>query len=109
MSHETIYQAIYVQSRGTLRAELGEQVALRSGRIRRTACRPRSYRPPPGPVLAWDPITARPAEAADRAVPGHWEGDLILGAAGTSAIVTLVERATRFDPCSPCRGPPRNR
>jgi IS30 family transposase len=97
VSHETIYQAIYVQSRGNLRAELGRQLALRSGRARRraapaAAAAVRSARP-------WAVglnISARPPEAADRAVPGHWEGDLIIGARGRSAIVTLVERSTRY-------------
>jgi len=97
VSHETIYQAIYVQSRGNLRAELARQVALRSGRtVRRAQSRAaagaRSRRPWIGELH----ISARPAEAADRAVPGHWEGDLLIGAAGASAIVTLVERATRY-------------
>lgn len=97
VSHETIYQAIYVQGRGSLRAELTRQVALRSGRASR-AKRPaaagavRSGRP----WLADFNISARPAEAADRAVPGHWEGDLVIGAHGRSAIVTLVERTTRY-------------
>jgi len=98
VSHETIYQAIYVQGRGSLREELTEQVALRSGRIHR-----RKRRVPGGAVRsarAWTTpefhISARPAEAADRAVPGHWEGDLVIGARGSSAIVTLVERSTRY-------------
>ena len=97
VSPETIYQALYLQSRGSLRRELADQVALRSGRVRRRA------RPSPaGPVRSNRPWTAdwhlsrRPAEAADRAVPGHWEGDLLLGKANRSAIVTLVERATRY-------------
>ncbi|WP_435873033.1 IS30 family transposase [Micromonospora arborensis] len=97
VSHETIYQAIYVQSRGNLRAELTRQVALRSGRTQRraqsrAAGASRSRRPWIGDLH----ISARPAEAADRAVPGHWEGDLVIGKAGTSAIVTLVERSTRY-------------
>jgi IS30 family transposase len=97
VSHETIYQAIYVQSRGNLRAELARQVALRSGRSSRrpqsrAAVAGRGHRPWIGQLH----ISARPAEAADRAVPGHWEGDLLIGRAGTSAIVTLVERATRY-------------
>jgi transposase, IS30 family len=97
VSHETIYQAIYVQSRGNLRAELTRQVALRSGRTQRrpqsrAAGAARSRRPWIGDLH----ISNRPAEANDRAVPGHWEGDLVIGKAGGSAIVTLVERATRY-------------
>ncbi|GIM98325.1 IS30 family transposase [Paractinoplanes toevensis] len=97
VSHETIYQAIYLQARGNLRAELGRQVALRSGRAARlrrhaVAGAIRSQRP----WLGLN-ISARPAEAADRAVPGHWEGDLLEGVRrGGSAIATLVERSTRF-------------
>jgi IS30 family transposase len=95
VSHETIYQALYVQSRGNLRAELRQQVALRSGRTRR---RPRAEAAGPVRSRRWIGLTIadRPAEAADRAVPGHWEGDLVLGAGGKSAIITLVERSTRF-------------
>jgi IS30 family transposase len=97
VSHETIYQALYLQSRGQLRAELARQVALRSGR---TARRPQ--RAAAGAVRSRRPwvdgfqLAARPPEAADRAVPGHWEGDLLIGAYGRSAIITLVERSTRF-------------
>jgi len=97
VSPETIYQALYVQGRGNLRAELARQVALRSGRTRR-----RAQASPAGAVRSRRPwvegfhISARPAEATDRAVPGHWEGDLLIGAYGRSAIVTLVERSTRF-------------
>jgi IS30 family transposase len=97
VSHETIYQALYLQSRGALRTELAEQVALRSGRKRR-----RRTPLPGGPVRSGRPwttdwnISQRPAEANDRAVPGHWEGDLIIGKAGQSAIITCVERSTRY-------------
>jgi transposase, IS30 family len=98
VSHETIYQAIYLQARGNLRAALAEQVALRSGRASRRQ-RPiaggavRSNRP----WLGLN-ISQRPAEVADRAIPGHWEGDLLEGGrgAGGTAIATLVERQTRF-------------
>ena len=90
VSHETIYQSLYVQSRGALRRELASQ--LRLGRSRR---RSRGVRPGAG-LRAILPIAERPPEVDDRAVPGHWEGDLILGKAGRSAIATLVERQTRF-------------
>jgi IS30 family transposase len=95
VSHETIYQALYVQGRGTLREELKSVKALRSGRIAR---RPRSALPirAEKPWLAEARLSQRPAEAADRAVPGHWEGDLVVGPYGRSALITLVERASRF-------------
>lgn len=92
ISHEAIYQALYIQGRGALRREL--TACLRTGRALRV---PRARTRATGkrfvtPELL---ISERPAEAADRAVPGHWEGDLILGL-GSSAIGTLVERTTRF-------------
>ena len=92
ISHEAIYQALYVQGRGALRREL--TACLRTGRALRVP-RARSRRAGKGFVDPAILISQRPAEAADRAVPGHWEGDLILGL-GSSAIGTLVERTTRF-------------
>ena len=98
VSHETIYQAIYVQSRGNLRAELHQEVALRSGRAgRKSQSRGAdANRVRRRPWVGDLNISARPAEANDRAIPGHWEGDLLIGARGSSAIITLVERSTRY-------------
>jgi IS30 family transposase len=93
VSHETIYQALYVQTRGQLRADLHRKLSLkRSQRKHRDAGDRR------GKSLYAEAFTIsqRPAEVADRAVPGHWEGDLITGAGNASAIGTLVERSTRF-------------
>ncbi|NED20440.1 IS30 family transposase [Streptomyces sp. SID9913] len=91
--HETVYQALYAQGRGELRRELAR--ALRSGRARRKPRRQAQQRQPrfATPMVM---ISERPAEAEDRAVPGHWEGDLIIGKDSKSAIGTLVERATRY-------------
>ena len=92
ISHEAIYQALYVQGRGALRRELTQ--CLRTGRALRVP-RPRSRGRGKSFVTPEVLISERPAEAEDRAVPGHWEGDLILGL-HRSAIGTLVERMTRF-------------
>ena len=92
MSAETIYETLFVQARGECRTQL--KLALRSGRTRRVPAG--SSRPKQARIAGMVLISERPAEAADRAVPGHWESDLILGARNASQILTLVERSTRF-------------
>lgn len=91
ISHEAIYQSLYIEGRGALKRELVQ--ALRTGRALRKP-RARSQNKPQGHVTADVVISERPVEALDRAIPGHWEGDLIIGA-GRSAIGTLVERKSR--------------
>ncbi|MEO8907663.1 MAG: IS30 family transposase [Microbacteriaceae bacterium] len=91
VSHETIYQALYVQTRGGLRADLASKLSTkRKKRVPHAANRRKN-----SPYKEAFKISQRPAEVADRAVPGHWEGDLIIGCDGT-AIGTLVERSARF-------------
>jgi IS30 family transposase len=91
ISHETIYKSLFVQGRGELRRELAR--CLRSGRARRV---PHGRIEKRGHLKDMVMISERPAEVDDRAVPGHWEGDLLLGKGGKSAIGTLVERSSRF-------------
>lgn len=91
VSHETIYRSLYVQARGALKAELKEH--LRSGRVRRHP--QRESKAPAQTIIDGISISERPPEADDRAVPGHWEGDLLFGNVHTY-IATLVERTTRY-------------
>jgi len=100
VSPETVYQSLYVQGRGALRRELARH--LRTGRALRKPRRKEGERR--GRIPGMVNISERPPEAADRAVPGHWEGDLIEGRGGRSQVGTLVERATRFTMLVPLPG-----
>src|SRR4051794_12801733 len=94
-SHETIYRSLFIQGKGALRKEL--TACLRTGRaLRRPRKRVDGRADPDRRIPDKVMLSERPAEADDRAVPGHWEGDLILGANNRSAVGTLVERSTRF-------------
>ncbi|MGH3915454.1 MAG: transposase [Pseudonocardiaceae bacterium] len=92
VSAETIYQTLFLQARGELRTQL--KLTLRTGRAARVP--QGSTRPKQARIVGMVNVSERPTEAADRAVPGHWEGDLILGKAGKSRVATLVERHSRF-------------
>ena len=92
VAHETIYQSLYVQSRGALRREL--TACLRTGRALRRPCRKAGQRKNRIPDMVT--ISERPPEVADRAVPGHWEGDLLIGKRNLTAIGTLVERTSGY-------------
>ena len=94
VSHETIYQSLFIQARGQFRKDLTGY--LRSGRSARKPQRAEGDTSRPRGIVGMINISQRPAEIEDRAVPGHWEGDLIIGAYSRSAIVTLVERSTRY-------------
>jgi IS30 family transposase len=91
VSHETIYKSVYIQGRGELRRELAR--CLRTGRAKR---QPRGRVEQRGRIPDMVPIVERPPEADDRAVPGHWEGDLLVGAGQRSAVGSVVERTSRF-------------
>jgi IS30 family transposase len=91
VSHETIYKSLFVQGRGELRRELTAHL-----RTQRAARKPQGKQERRGKLVGMVSFRARPAEAEDRAVPGHWEGDLVLGGVSKGAVITLVERAHRF-------------
>jgi IS30 family transposase len=96
VSAETIYQSLFVQARGALKKELTQHLRTQRTRRHSQTARVQAAECGRGRLPGTIPISQRPAEAEDRAVPGHWEGDLIIGANNASAIGTLVERSTRF-------------
>ena len=93
MSHETIYRSLFIQARGVLKKELVRH--LRSERLMRRSVHARAGGKSHGQIVDAISIRERPAEVEDRAIPGHWEGDLLAGT-GNSHIATLVERRSRF-------------
>ncbi len=95
VSHEAIYQALYCQARGQLRVEL-KGVLRRGGTARVSRAQRAAISAGREAILDKVMISERPAEAEDRAVPGHWEGDLVMGAGNRSAVITLVERTSRY-------------
>ena len=103
VSHETIYQSLFVQARGQFRREL--TTYLRSGRSRRKPRPTSGEAKKTSGIVGMISISQRPAEVEDRAVPGHWEGDLVVGAHNRSAIVTLVERSSRYVMLGRIEGP----
>jgi len=108
VSHETIYQALYVQGRGHLRQDLHRQLSTKRPR-RKPRTGPHGTARSNSPYREAFTISQRPPEVADRAVPGHWEGDLVLGTRNLSAVGTLVERSTRFTVLLHLPGAPRRR
>jgi len=101
LSHEAIYSALYVQGRGSLRDELEtvmktQQVLIKAGSFRKRRSRTAGLATNRRNWVQGAEITRRPAEADDRAIPGHWEGDLVIGKDGKSALITLIERSSRY-------------
>ena len=101
VSHETIYQSLFIQTKGALKRELTAH--LRTQRMKRKPQTGGAKRVTLG-ITDQIRIEARPAEAEDRAVPGHWEGDLLMGGTGKGAVITLVERSSRFVLLAPLPG-----